>query len=519
MGRSISEELSLTDAVRLGTTSSSPYLGSPTFDEVPFHVQVGRQPALGTYVIIERDSDRSVHYGRIIGGTEDNPRANPSSMQQDQAYNVGHKDPRPGDLAPHVTRVMNVEVLGEIHLDDGGKMTVKEPSLLGQTGKGVYELPADQIPWLHNIPDSPDKGFHIGIIESGNRSVDFVLPMEAIARHLAVVGKTGVGKSYAVGVLIEELAGHGIPVIAFDVLGDMIYAAEDLKGRSFRAGKDFQLPYSVIGWNEFLGFVPNLTSDQSELVSLGYNVVLGEAFQSLEQTGRVNIPIQKLLDEINRAGEEFGQAPVAKRAARKVQTTFKRNRLLTTGTEAWLGEFTEKPITNVFVGHLNQQQRNLIVGATARMLQALRKREQIPPFVFVLDEAHFFLPAAGGITPSTNVIREMIRTARHEAIGIALITQSPSSMDKQVLLTCNTRVVFALDPDDIKLVSGTMGDVAEEMKLRIPKLAKGTAIVSSSMDIMRHPALVRIRKRQTREGAPTPNIAEEVKKWRKENRS
>ncbi|MBO1347933.1 MAG: hypothetical protein EBE86_011265 [Hormoscilla sp. GUM202] len=72
MGRSISKELSLTDAVRLGTTSSSPYLGSPTFDEVPFHVQVA---ALGTYVIIEFDTDKIIgnnyltyvflkHYGK-----------------------------------------------------------------------------------------------------------------------------------------------------------------------------------------------------------------------------------------------------------------------------------------------------------------------------------------------------------------------------------------------------------------------------------------------------------------------
>lgn len=82
------------------------------------------------------------------------------------------------------------------------------------------------------------------------------------------------------------------------------------------------------------------------------------------------------------------------------------------------------------------------------------------------------------------------------------------------MLTCNTRVGFALEEDDLKLVSGKMGDVATEMKKRIPKLAKGTAIVSSSSDIMRHPALLKIRKRQTREGAPTPNMAEEVKKWR-----
>lgn len=519
MGMSIKEVLSLTDNVRLGTTSSSPFLGSPTFDEVPFHLDVGRTPSLGTYVIIERDSHTQVHYGRIISGTEDNPRANPSSLQQNQAYQIGQKDARPNDRSPHVTRVMTAEVLGEILLDDNDKLAIREPNLLAQTGKYVYELPAEQIPKLLNTPDSEDNGFRIGLIESGNHSVDFVLPMEAIARHLAVVGKTGVGKSYATGVLIEELVRHNIPVIAFDVLGDIICATEDLEGQNFRAGEDFKVPFSVIGLNEFLGFVPNLTSDQLELVSAGYDSIFSEAFKSLDEKGQVNIPIEALLNEIQKAGDEFGQKAVGGRAARKVETTFNRNSLLSAATQEWLKEFTRKPILNIFVGHLSQQQRNLIVGATARLLQALRKRDRIPPFVFVLDEAHFFLPAGGETTPSTQVIREMIRTARHDAIGITLITQSPASMDKQVLLTCNTRLVFALDPDDLKLVSGTLGDVSGEMMSRIPKLAKGTAIISSSMDIMRHPALIRIRKRETREGAPTPNIAEEVKKWRKHKTS
>ena len=118
MGNTLKTVLSLSDSVRLGTTSSSPFLGSPTFDEVPFHVREGRIPALGTYVVIERDKDEIVHYGRIIKGTEDNPRANPSTLQQNQAYQVGSDKTRPGDRSPHVTRVMTMEVLGEIHLDN-----------------------------------------------------------------------------------------------------------------------------------------------------------------------------------------------------------------------------------------------------------------------------------------------------------------------------------------------------------------------------------------------------------------
>jgi len=515
----IAAQLGLSEATKIGTTSSSLYLGSPTFDEVPFHIDVGRKPVLGMYVCIERDSQRNVHYGRIIGGTEDNPRADPSKLQQNLAYQVGQKDPRPGDQAPHVTRVMNVEVLGEIHLEDDETLSIKEPALLPQTGKSVHELPPSLIPWLLNTPDTPDGGFELGVVESGDRSVPFILPMEAAARHIVVAGKTGVGKSYSVGVIVEELYRHGIPVIVFDTLGDTIKATEDLGGLTLRAGQDYRVPYSVIGVSEFLNFVPNLTRDQSELVAAAYETIFGEALNTLDEDGAVSIPLDRLLGEIKEAAEDFGQAAVGVRAVRRVDAAMNRSTLLTSKTEAWLDVLVEKPITNIFIGHLGQSARNLIVGATARMLQLLRRRNRIPPLVFVLDEAHLFLPSGPEHTPSTLVLREMVRTARHDAIGIILVTQSPAAMDKQILLTCNTRLVFALDQDDLKLISGTMGDLPQAVIDRIPKQAKGIAIASSGMDIMRHPARIRIRRRQTREGAPTPNLADEVKRWREQKKS
>jgi len=76
-----------------------------------------------------------------------------------------------------------------------------------------------------------------------------------------------------------------------------------------------------------------------------------------------------------------------------------------------------------------------------------------------------------------------------------------------------------LDQDDLKLISGTMGDLPQTMIDRIPKQAKGVAIASSGMDILRHPARIRIRQRKTREGAPTPNLADEVKRWREQKKS
>jgi hypothetical protein len=512
---SILEKLGAGPETRVGTTSSSPFTGSPTFEGTPFQVEVGKQPRLGTYVFCEHSQKNLAHYGRVIEGTEENPRADPVRLQQNQAYQIGLKEPRQGgDRSPHVTRVMTIDILGQIVLNEDGTLSIQEPAVLPHTGMGVYEFPAERLAWVLGLPDDPEDGFHLGTIEAGNSSVPFILPMEAVARQTAGVGKTGVGKTYAMEVWREESVRLGIPLFSADVLGDMRNATEDLHGKNYRAGTDFKVPYSIVGLSEFLGFVSNLTKDQQEIVAIAYDIVNDEASKMLNDDGQVDIPYQRLLDEISNVAAQSNQVAVGTRARQRVQAALNRTPLLSEGTGPWLDEMRSLPAINVFVGHLGQRGRNLVVGASARVLQTLRRRDLVPPFIFILDEAHFFLPAGGETTASTGVIRELVRTARHDAIGILLLTQSPSSMDRQALLTCNTRIVFALDKDDIRVVSGTMGDLPDAMVARIPKMPKGTAIISSSMDIIRHPVYVRIRKRVTREGAPTPNLAKEVSQWR-----
>lgn len=500
--------------LQLGTTSSSPYSGSPTFDLIPFHVQAGQRPALGTYVLVEAGEPSLYHYGRIVQGVEENERADPSRLQQNQVYGVGDRNPRAGDNAPHVVRVMSIEVLGEVSVT-GDRLVVKEPSALPQTGRRVWQLSPSMIPKLLGTPEDKARGLYIGQVESGGEQIEFLLPVDVLARHMAVLGKTGVGKSYAVGVVLEELVRLEVPVIAFDVLGDFEQATKELGGVNLQGGIDFKVPYSLIGEAEFVNFMPNMTKDQQEVLGAAYNKVYGEALEQLGTDGEVRIGIDRLAKEIATAADDFGQAQVGRNAQAKAKAAYQRSGVLSDQIGDWARQLGEKPVVNVFIGRQTQQERNLLVGAAARIIQTLRRRKLIPPCVMILDEAHFFLPSGGASTPSTVVIREMIRTARHDAIGIILVTQSPSSMDKQALLTCNTRLIFALDKDDLAVVAGMM-DAPDEVIARIPRQARGMAIVTSGTDILRHSTSIRIRRRTTSEGAPTPNLVEEAQAWRAE---
>lgn len=495
----------------IGTTSSSPYTGSPTFDETPFHVQPGQRPRLGTYVIVSFDTPEYVLYGRVFEGVEENLKADPSALQKTHAYAMPER-PRSGDQSPFVTRVMQIEILGELSITEQNKLVIAEPVTLPLTNMKVYELPAEKIPELLGTAKSQEVGLYLGDIEIAGDSVPFYYPRIGLSRHIAVMGKTGTGKSYATGVMIEELVKHQIPVIAFDVLDDLREATQQLGGIQYEAGLNFKVPFSMIGVGEFINFIPNLTKDQTEIVALAYARIQAEAMKQLDETGQVTVSFAYLESRILEIGKNMGQEGVAQRAAQRVNAAYNGSSLLTEKLEDWMFQLGRKSILNIFVGKLGQQQRNLVVAATARMLQVLRRRDKVPPCVFTLDEAHYFLPT-GEQTPSTSIIREMIRTARHDAIGVILITQSPSSIDKQVLMICNTRLIFALDREDIRAVEGTMGDVPDAIIKRLAKLPKGNAMITAGADILRHSIRIKIRRRQTSEGAPTPDLALEAARW------
>ncbi|ACL24281.1 ATP-binding protein [Chloroflexus aggregans] len=524
--------LALTDDALIGETSSSEFSsegGTPTFDRIPFRVRAGKCPNLNTFVIaLRQGDDNRAHYGRIIAGSELNLRASPTGMQKDDAYGMRRTDIRSSELSPDLVRVMEIELLGEISVLGNGSLEITEPTQLPHTGQPVYELPATIIPKLLNIPedervqdkDKPTSasGLYLGNIESGGHSIPFFLPNRAIARHIAVLGKTGVGKSYAVGVLMEELYAKRIPILSFDVLGDTEQTARELEGKHIVAGTDdFKIPYSIIGLEEFLAFIPNLTSDQRELITSAYGNVFDEALDKLEKGEELNIPFSRLTSLVEDIGRSIN-SKATPNAVKRVEAAFNRSSLLTDKPVTWTNLLETSPLINIYVGHLGQWQRNLVVGAVARILQRLRRRNHIPPFVLVIDEAHLFLPGGSDLPPSTLVLREMIRTARHDSVGVVLLSQSPSSMDRQILLTCNTRMLFALDPEDLRVVAGQIGDLPEETIKRIPRMARGTAVFTSGMDIMRHAVIVKIRERTfTTHVAETPDLREAVEQWHREH--
>jgi DNA helicase HerA-like ATPase len=150
-----------------------------------------------------------------------------------------------------------------------------------------------------------------------------------------------------------------------------------------------------------------------------------------------------------------------------------------------------------------------------RELQDLRLRNFIPPYVAVIDEAHLFVPQGEG-SPCKQIIREGVRIGRHHGICLVLLTQSPVDIDKGVIRQCNTRLVFALELDQLDAIRGVKADASEEMLRALPKMPRGTCILSGTYESIKHAIPVKIRTRHTKdsEGGKAPPIFDEMtQKW------
>jgi type IV secretory pathway VirB4 component len=83
-----------------------------------------------------------------------------------------------------------------------------------------------------------------------------MLKRESIQRHVFICGTTGSGKSYAMGVLAEELLKHGLPVIFLDTQDEYSQFVKQHGGTVVEPGKNFTIRISSLTESELLDLLP-----------------------------------------------------------------------------------------------------------------------------------------------------------------------------------------------------------------------------------------------------------------------
>lgn len=476
-------------------------VSAPSFRRVAFILNPGVEVRFSDLVYIERLNGTGFT-ARVVGGMEDNPDASPGRLQRIRAFGIEVPTRRAEEM-PGLVRVVQAELLEEIVVENG-QVRLLPPRSLPITGASVYQAGADLIGKTFGF--DPNAPIEIGKEERSGHPVQ--LPVEILIRHMAILGRPGTGKSYTTGVVLEECVNRKVPIVIVDITGEAVQATNELSGVVLTPGAGgFTVRLAHLSSTEIPDLAPNLSPDQKDLVI--------DAFENLQQQRGAGWDLPDLLAEIDRAGKAMGVEQVAKRAQRRLDYAIRTRRFIGQGV-SWKNLFVKYSVVNIFAGPLPKRHAALAVAAVCRELQHLRDQETIPPFVFILDEAHRFVPS-GGEAASSEVIANFLRIGRHLKIGTMIVSQSPSGISREILILTNTRMIHALDGTDMHAVSGLLGDAPEELVNIIPTLPAGTAVLCGSQELVRHTCTVAVRKRRTTHGAPTPDLAREAQLWREKN--
>ncbi|MBS3141325.1 DUF87 domain-containing protein [Candidatus Woesearchaeota archaeon] len=135
-----------------------------------------------------------------------------------------------------------------------------------------------------------------------------------------------------------------------------------------------------------------------------------------------------------------------------------------------------------------------------------RKKANIPPFFLVIEEAHNFIPERSfGEVKSSKIIRQISAEGRKFGLGLCIITQRPSRIEKSVLSQCNTQIILKVtNPNDITSIVNSVEGITSETKEEIKNLTIGTAMLTGIIDV---PLFTEIRPRMTKHGGESVNIA------------
>ena len=377
--------------------------------------------------------------------------------------------------------------------------------------------------------------------------------MDALFPHAVLIcGKRGYGKSYTLGVLVEEIASldeeirKNLAVVIIDTLGifwtmaypNLIQQEEQQKwgihSRSFDI--DLFIPENAI--TEYthlpLNTMPfhlsasDLTPEHwCQLFNIQstdpFGMILIHAILKLKDT-HTSFTIQDIIQVIR--DSTFCDDTTKKVAENHLQMAVSWNIFKSEGTmlDALLkpGNITVLDISHIPEMMVKQVLVNLISDQMFQYrVQARKKQEQrnmglitteqhTPLIWLAIDEAQLFLPANQNMLTKQILIEKWLRQGRQPGLSLIMATQRPSSIDEEVLSHCDLIFCHRLTAqDDImslqKLRPTYMKGSIEDIMKKIGK-EKGVCLVID--DTMEEAHIVKIRPRMSWHGGGEPCASE-----------
>ena len=482
--------------------------GTPNLHEVKFRVRPNATTTASEMVAVQaRDSsDREVALlARVNDVFDHNPHEDPSSSTVGEVVPFETTYAEEGDSTV-IYRIAHAELLEEAVLGPSRDIEeIREVRTLPRAGAYIYEAGAELTSKALGLNSDVTESLEVGSIHGS--SIPANVSRNVVQRHIFICGGVGSGKSYTRGVLAEELARHGIPQVNVDVNGEMIDATEELGGLNLRPGRgQFTLPLSALTSSDVIEAIPaiNKGTNIETLVQFAHEqLIRTQTIQQGQQFG-----VAELCDTIEEFAPQLDMNAATWRPARLRAQSLERLEYIGAPFD-WENSLSPGTIVNVDCRDLILSDLRLIVASIARDLQRLARLERLPFVVLSIDEFHLVAPNNEDIVAS-QVLREIARLGRHLRIGLILTTQSPSDVDRSILKRMLTRFLHAIEPDQLDALRGVFSDASPELVRKLPKMPRGTCILTGAAETIKHATMIDIRQRYTTHGGSDPPIWDDL---------
>jgi len=427
--------------------------------------------------------------------------------------------------------ICHARTLGYL-VEEDGERRILMPRRAIYPGNPVYLAPDKLVEKFFSYPK--EEGLHIGYLISRPR-IQVNVSVNGFRRHVAIIAQTGAGKSYTVGVLLEELLRKGATVVVIDPHADYVFLSRDRNGRRIEEYADriivFRNPNSTGRYRDdeidnlrsltfkFADLDPDEVADIAG-VSRSYTRIRKAFKNAIEdlrnsETFKNLYDPQKLINKLNELNEKGANRDANYSGAVNYAMRLLRIRVFgdrTTPIEEILKPFQASILD---LSGLNDASQDYIVERILSKIVELRIRNEFPWPVFVfVEEAHRFVPREGG-TRSSEIIRTIATEGRKFGVFLTLVTQRPGRINEDILSQCNSQIILRItNPNDQGTVQRASEQLGESLMRDLPGLNVGEAIIVG--ELTRAPVMVRIRERKSREGGADINLVEVLRNARRE---
>ena len=366
---------------------------------------------------------------------------------------------------------------------------------------------------------SKENGAYLGLLKG--HTLPVFLNIDALVqKHICILAKTGGGKSYACGVLIEELLKKKVPMVIIDTHGEYHSLGSPNKSRKDKKNMErFDVKQNSYGsqLNEFSplrarGNIKHLTLsglnlEAREIIDLLSAKLsgpqIGVLYQSIKEVKEYKsvYTLRDIIDAVNRSKSNARWNVIASLESLDSIGVFSEE-----GTP--LTDIVKKgKCTTINMKGVPPDVQDVVVARLTKELFDDRKAGKIPPFLFVVEEAHNYCPEKGvGRAVSSNILRTIASEGRKFGMGLCIVSQRPAKVDKNIVSQCNTNIILKVtNPNDLKAIIQSVEGLTSQTYREIQRLPIGVALISGAG--LQMPVMTEIRTRETSHGGKSVDIS------------